>query len=275
MDYRPAADRDTRQPSWAGVQVHERGVDSRGSAVSYLLTMNPGGAAVPLGPGSRYTFPAVAGGGWTVVLDGVGATADLRVIPPAGFVDVSSAHPFYADIAWLRHSGVSTGWTTPSGLVFRPGEPVSREAMAAFLYRAAGSPAVTAPAVSPFADVTTAHPFYAAIAWLAQQGISTGTVTSKGAFYKPGDPVARDAMAAFLYRAAGSPPVTLPATSPFIDVTPSHPFYAAIVWMAQAGISTGSATPSGPAYKPADAVSREAMAAFLYRFDSWRRAHAV
>jgi hypothetical protein len=36
--------------------------------------------------------------------------------------------------------------------------------------------------------------------------------------------------------------------------------------MAQTGISTGTGQPSGlPLYKPADPVSRQAMAAFLYR----------
>lgn len=275
VDYRPLADRDTRQPSWAGVQVHERGLDSSGSIVSYLLTMNPAGAGVPLAAGSRYTFPAVRGGGWTVVVDGVGSTADLRVVPPAGFIDVSGGHPFYADIAWLRHAGVSTGWSTPSGPAFRPGDAVSRQAMAAFLYRAAGSPSFTPPATSPFVDVSTGDPFYAAIAWLAQQGISSGTATPRGALYAPGSAVARDAMAAFLYRAAGSPPVTLPATSPFVDVAPSHPFYAAIVWMAQTGISRGTATPAGLGFAPAAPVTREAMAAFLFRSDAWHRAHPV
>lgn len=274
VDYRPATDRDTRQPTWAGVQVHERNVDNDGTPVSYLLAMDPAGpgAGVAMPTGTRYTFPAGVGGRWTVVLDDVGATASVRVIPPAGFTDVVLTHPFYADIAWLRHTGISTGWSSSGGLVYRPTQSVTREAMAAFLYRAAGSPAFTPPATSPFVDVSTGHPFYAAIAWMAAEGISTGTETPSGAYYKPGDPVARDAMAAFLYRAAGEPAFTPPATSPFVDVPTSHPFYTAIAWMAATGISTGTVTPSGAYFKPADAVSREAMAAFLFRFDSSRRA---
>jgi len=273
VDYRPAADRDTRQRSWAGVQVHESDVDDGGSPVSYLLAMDPNGpgAGVAMPEGMRYTFPASLGGRWTVQLDDVADTATFRVIPPAGFIDVALAHPFYGDIAWLRHTGISTGWPTSSGQVYRPTQAVTREAMAAFLYRAAGSPPFTPPATSPFADVTTGHPFYAAISWMADQGISTGTVTPSGALYKPGDPVARDAMAAFLYRAAGSPAFTPPSTSPFVDVATSHPFYTAIAWMAAEGISTGTVTSSGAYFKPADAVSREAMAAFLYRYDNSRR----
>ena len=265
VDYRPAADRDTRQPSWAGVQVHERNID-RGVPVSYLLGMDPANSRVPMPVGSRYTFPAGTDGRWTIQLLSVGATATLLVTPPAGFADVAPSHPFYADIAWMRHTYVSTGWTTSTGLVYRPSQAVTREAMAAFLYRAAGSPEFTPPAVSPFVDVSTGHPFYKAIAWMAASGISTGTTTASGAYYKPGDPVSRDAMAAFLYRAAGSPAFTPPAASPFVDVSTGHPFYAAIAWMKTSGVSTGTVTASGAYYKPADAVSREAMAAFIYRF---------
>jgi hypothetical protein len=73
--------------------------------------------------------------------------------------------------------------------------------MAAFLYRAAGSPAFTAPAVSPFADVSTGQQFYKEMAWLADQGISTGWVEANGTVtYRPLQSISRDAMAAFLYR---------------------------------------------------------------------------
>ncbi|GAA3295980.1 hypothetical protein GCM10017708_34790 [Arthrobacter citreus] len=41
---------------------------------------------------------------------------------------------------------------------------------------AAGSPAYTPPARSPFADVSTGQQFYKEMAWLADQKISTGWV---------------------------------------------------------------------------------------------------
>ena len=40
--------------------------------------------------------------------------------------------------------------------------------------------------------------------------------------FRPLQPVNRDAMAAFLYRMAGEPEVTLPENSPFTDVTPGQ-----------------------------------------------------
>jgi hypothetical protein len=85
---------------------------------------------------------------------------------------------------------------------FRPTEPVSREAMAAFLYRAAGSPEFTPPATSPFTDVATGYPFYKQISWLAANNISTGWVMGDGSKqFRPLQPVTREAMAAFLQRA--------------------------------------------------------------------------
>ena len=144
---------------------------------------------------------------------------------------------------------------------------MSRQAMAAFLYRAAGSPSFTAPKTSPFVDVPTSSPFYKEIAWLAHKGISKGSKVSGGKFaFKPDEPVSRQAMAAFLYRAAGSPKFTAPKKSPFVDVATDAPFYKEIAWLADKGISTGSKVGGGKfAFKSAESVSRQAMAAFLHR----------
>lgn len=48
------------------------------------------------------------------------------------FSDVSPGHPFYDEIEWLAHAGITTGY--PDG-TFRPGAPVTRQAMAAYLER--------------------------------------------------------------------------------------------------------------------------------------------
>lgn len=73
--------------------------------------------------------------------------------------------------------------------------------MAAFMYRLAGSPEFNAPAESPFADVDTTNPFYKQITWLASSGISSGWNETNGTkTYRPFEPVARDAMAAFMSR---------------------------------------------------------------------------
>ena len=175
----------------------------------------------------------------------------------AGFVDVDPSHPFYNEINWMAAQGISKGW--PDG-TYRPFEPIQRDAMAAFLYRLAGEPAYTPPAVSPFVDVPTDHIFYKEISWMASQGISKGW--SDGT-YRPNEPIKRDAMAAFLYRLAGEPQFQPTAASPFVDVTSSDIFYKEISWLAARGISTGWADGT---YRPFNSTDRGQMAAFLYRY---------
>ncbi|MHC5558883.1 S-layer homology domain-containing protein [Kocuria sp. U4B] len=189
-------------------------------------------------------------------------------IPP--FADVATGHVFYKEIAWLAERGISTGWVSATGVrTYRPAQPVARSQMAAFLYRMAGSPAYTPPRVSPFRDVPTGHVFYKEIAWLAERGISTGWVSATGVrTYRPAQPVARSQMAAFLYRAAGSPAYTPPRVSPFRDVRTGHVFYDEMAWLAERGISTGWVAGDGSVtYRPGLDVTRGVMAAFLYRAD--------
>jgi hypothetical protein len=182
------------------------------------------------------------------------------------FMDVSMGHPFWEDVEWLYASGIANGFEP--GPQFRPAAPVSRQAMAAFLYRMAGSPSFADPASSTFADVGASHPFFTEVEWLADTGISTGTPGTPKPRYKPSDPVSRQAMAAFLYRLAGEPTFTPPASSTFGDVGTGHPFFNEVEWLAAEEISTGTPASPKPRYKPSTAVSRGAMAAFLHRLDA-------
>ncbi|MET3165159.1 UNVERIFIED_ORG: hypothetical protein ABIB19_003591 [Arthrobacter sp. UYEF10] len=118
------------------------------------------------------------------------------------FADIDPSNQFYKEITWLAASKISTGWTEPDGRrTFRPLEPVNRDAMAAFLYRYAGNPWYQPPTTSPFVDVPTGNVFYQQITWLASKGISTGWDVGSGCrAFRPVQPVARDAMAAFMYR---------------------------------------------------------------------------
>lgn len=48
------------------------------------------------------------------------------------FEDVPNSNPFHDDIAWASNAGIAEGF--PDG-TYRPGQPVTRQAMAAFLHR--------------------------------------------------------------------------------------------------------------------------------------------
>jgi len=110
------------------------------------------------------------------------------------FKDVPRDHPFFKEIEWMHARGITTGWSDGT---FRPNAAVNRDAMAAFFYRFAGSPAYSAPVASPFSDVSTGSQFYREISWLAEQRITTGWADGS---FRPVQPIERGAMAAFLHR---------------------------------------------------------------------------
>ena len=185
------------------------------------------------------------------------------------FTDVSFNRPFSTEISWLAQRGHTNGFGSGDHREYRPASSINRDAMAAFLYRLAGSPAYTPPKVSPFKDVATNRAFYKEIAWLAEQGISKGWRVNGGAEFRPLSPVNRDAMAAFMYRFEGSPSYSPPASSPFADVPTDRAFYTQIAWLAETGISTGWRNGSSATFRPLSQVNRDAMAAFVYRLDQF------
>ncbi|TGO06770.1 Glycerol-3-phosphate ABC transporter, periplasmic glycerol-3-phosphate-binding protein [Serinibacter arcticus] len=239
----------------------------------------PGAAVIAPQTGSSATLevPADAVPGETIhlILEGTdngspALTHYQRVVLTVGepFTDVTWDNQFYNEISWLSAANISTGWDNGDGTrSYRPLANINRDAMAAFLYREAGSPTYVAPRVSPFTDVNTDNQFYKEISWLSTQGITTGWDNGDGTYsFRPLEPIARDAMAAFLYREAGNPAFEAPAASPFEDVTPATQFYKEITWMHGTGIATGWEGNDGrDYYRPLAPVARDAMAAFLYR----------
>lgn len=127
--------------------------------------------------------------------------------------------------------------------------------------------AAPARAAVTFDDVPPGAPFHTEITWLADQGISTGWLVGGRREYRPVQPINRDAMAAFLYRYAGEPAYTPPATSPFVDIAPGDAFYKEVAWLDEKGITTGWVVDGRREYRPLAPIGRDAMAAFLYRFE--------
>ncbi|WP_341395379.1 S8 family serine peptidase [Arthrobacter sp. G119Y2] len=189
-------------------------------------------------------------------------------IGPKRFQDVPGSM-FEDDINWMADEDLTTGY--PDG-TYRPAGSVNRDAMAAFLYRLAGSPAFDAPDVSPFTDIAPDAQFYKEISWLASTEISTGYPDGT---FRPVAPVARDAMAAFMNRFAaeqcsieGAMGYQAPSTASFTDVPADNQFHKEISWMKDSGVSTGYPDAS---FHPYENVSREAMAAFIHRLDTYNK----
>ena len=193
---------------------------------------------------------------------------DATLLLAGSFVDVRNSHVFFSEIEWMFTSGISTGTLDGAVRTYKPADGVSRQAMAAFLYRAAGSPTFSPPVTPSFTDVPSERPFYKEIEWMKSEGISTGTAVAGGFAYAPGDGVSRQAMSAFLYRFAGSPSFAAPGAPTFTDVPTDAQFYQSIEWMSSTAITTGYDDGGSRSYRPLTTVSRAAMAAFLNRFDA-------
>jgi hypothetical protein len=250
------------------------------SFTQYIVTLQPGNVQRTLNRNTTSTtFNGLVNGDAynisVVARNSVGDSPPATITgTPNGctqttFSDVTSTNLFCTEIRWMFTTGLSTGTISPDGTVrYLPANAVSRDAMAAFLYRFAGSPPV--PTTPPhFADVPATHAFFDEIQWMFKSGNSTGSPNPNGGkpLYQPALAVDRASMAAFVYRFAGNPSVT-PAAPHFADVPVGHIFFGPIQWMFQSGLSLGVPNPPGkPLYQPTTIMNRAAMAAFLFRYD--------
>ena len=91
--------------------------------------------------------------------------------PLAAFADLEQGAYYWDAVAWASEKGIVTGYS--NGL-FGPADPISREQLAAILYRYAGSPAVSGD-LSAFPDAAEASGYALnALLWATRQGIITG-----------------------------------------------------------------------------------------------------
>ena len=101
----------------------------------------------------------------------------------------------------------------------------------------AADPTPTPKPVSGFSDVQNPkHPYYNAIYWAANAGITKGY--PDGTFGINRD-CTRGEMMMFLWRYAGKKEPKAVSKSPFKDVPKTHAFYKAILWGSQKGITKG------------------------------------
>jgi hypothetical protein len=83
-----------------------------------------------------------------VILAATGLALSSTAFASHDFSDVPDSNPFHDDISWMADAGITTGF--PDG-TFRPGQPVTRQSMAAFMRRLAGQD----PDVDPVVDAAT------------------------------------------------------------------------------------------------------------------------
>ena len=115
-----------------------------------------------------------------------------------------------------------------------------------------------APVGLPFADVSSSDWFYNDVRYVYEKGIMDGTGADR---FSPNAPLTRAMIVTILYRMAGSPSVS--GSSDFTDVAAGKWFAKAVAWAAANGIVNGYG--SG-LFGPNDPVTREQLAAILYRY---------
>ena len=136
-------------------------------------------------------------------------------------------------------------------------ERATRGELAAALYAQAGSPKVDLPAVSPWPDVKTTDPNYAAYIWARQKGITFGWADGK---FHADAGISNATVAAFTYRAAGSP--TVQYWSPYTNVAPGSAFFREIAWAGQNKVALST---SGT-FNPKHMVTRGELEVLMMAF---------
>lgn len=169
------------------------------------------------------------------------------------FTDVTANAYYYDAVAWAVENGITAG---TSATKFSPDASCTRAQTVTFLWRAAGSPAPKS-AENPFTDVQPGTYYYDAVLWAVENGITAGT---SAITFSPDATVTRAQTVTFLYRAAGSPPVS--GSSPFSDV-PSNSYYAsAVLWAVDRNVTAGTGAGT---FSPDSDCTRAQIVTFLYR----------
>jgi hypothetical protein len=177
----------------------------------------------------------------------------------SGFSDVPDDDKFAGSIAWLRTADVTRGCNPPFNTEFCPSAPVTRGQMAAFLSRALHLDAATT--VDRFNDDDDSR-FAADIDRLAEADIARGCNPPANDRFCPDRRVTRGEMAAFLARGFALPAAG--GESPFTDAADTV-FADSINRVAAADITLGCNPPANDRFCPDDFVTREQLAAFLWR----------
>lgn len=116
-----------------------------------------------------------------------------------------------------------------------------------------------APVALPFSDVKSGNWFYDAVKYAYEQGLMTGTSATT---FAPNGTMNRAMIVTVLYRLEKSPAVT--GASKFTDVPAGQWYSDAVAWAAANKIVNGY---DETTFGPMNAVTREQMAAILFRYE--------
>ena len=255
-------------PGWSGI-AENVGIGSSPTSLHNAFMASPGHKANILGD---YNYVGIGtdtrGGSLYVTVVFVGRDDSTTDSPPtdARAADTSGSNGTFADddgnvhesnIEAIAAKGITLGCNPPENSLYCPGDSVTRGAMAAFLTRALGLPAVGR---DRFND-DDASTFENAINQVAATGITQGCNPPANTRFCPSRTMTRGEMAAFLVRA-----FDLPASkTDYFGDDRGHIFEDAINRLGAAGITLGCNPPDNTRFCPDDPIRRDQMATFLVR----------
>lgn len=114
----------------------------------------------------------------------------------------------------------------------------------------------------PFGDVKSGDWFYNDVKYVYDKGMMAGTAAD---VFAPNATTTRAMIVTILYRLEGSPAVT--GTGAFVDVPAGQWYTDAVNWAAANQIVKGT---SATTFAPNDSITREQMAAILYRYAQYK-----
>lgn len=169
------------------------------------------------------------------------------------FVDVPAGTYYLRPVLWAAREGITSGMDDTH---FAPERVCSRAQVVTFLWRAAGSPEPVSRSC-PFVDVHPGDYFYKAVLWATEKNITSGTDSTH---FSPNLTCSRAQVVTFLWRYSGSP--TIYSTTPFVDISSSDYYYAAVRWAVRNGITSGL---DDTHFGPNTSCIRAQVVTFLFR----------
>ena len=237
-----------------GTRITVNAVPDDGYRIGKITWKQDGGVERDITSEKSFTMPSA----------NVTVTASFVAITPTN-LDGSEFNPerdifpdnvfgkyFHDPVVWAVGKGITNGTTAST---FSPDAPCTRGQVVTFLWRAAGQPTPSSMA-NPFIDVSPG-PFYSAILWAVEMGITNGTTETT---FEPQSTVTRGQAVTFLYRSARQTPSA--GYNPFSDISPSNYYYNAVLWANQNNVTNGTTSTT---FSPNQACTRGHIVTFLYR----------
>lgn len=232
----------------AGSKYNLTKANGEGTAIIYTVTYVGGGSSSS-GTTTSYNVNVNAATNGTVAADkktaSKGTTVTVTASPSKGYVvdAVKVVDKDGKDVAVTEKDGKYV-FTMPASAVTVTGS-----------FKAE----TPAPVALPFTDVKSGNWFYDAVKYAYAQGLMTGTSATT---FAPNGTMNRAMIVTVLYRLEKSPAVT--GASKFTDVPAGQWYSDAVAWAAANKIVNGY---DETTFGPMNAVTREQMAAILFRYE--------